>query len=797
MNTDNTAKTEKYFDRILKLGVDASNNFVQHQPVGEGGRLLEAVSHPRFETNEHDDIIINYFQLDGRRCYYKHERSNKPYSRTRLKVPKVSKEGKERKYESPYGSINFPFFPIEIIEAYKAEREIETLIITEGEFKAEAGCRAGAWVVGVSGIHNWYDSDGRKQLHPDICALIARCKVKRLMFLTDADTLEIKYKPEKDLSERPNFFYSAIKNFREAVMQFMAAADGVSLTDVYYGHLKTDLLKAKQKGLDDLLLDLPFKKPDIAKALNALELQSQWFDIFNISDGLNKISAHFGLTNAETFYVTYEQFIAGREFVFKKLRYRWDEEEKKLVRIKHNDTQKYMRIGADWFKIVEVPNKHNEVEQEIKKWKVSEIQRDYAKKFPTFLDDVPKYDAWCNIPAMDGNYKREHGGCFNLFNPINHIPAPGAFPETYKFIKHLFEGQAGLDENYKETAIVGDPFTVALDYLTLMFRNPTQILPVLCLVSPENGTGKSTFLKWLRDIYGSNATIIDNERFKQSFNGHYITKYVIGIDEGFLDVDKRSEKERLKKLATDERQYLEFKGADVQEIDFYGKIIICSNDADSLMKIEAGEIRWFVVRVKTFESRGWAEDPDMRAKMKAEIPAFLQFLKTRAIAHSKEGRAWFHPKHIVTEQLNIIIEKTRNRVERVVDELIKDWFMTYRMNRILIDANTLTDIINRNGYSKYKIDRQEILNYLRDKRGMKLTEPRSLSYPVGFNSDNGDVLLDRGKVGRCFEFFSNEWVKEEGVKFTEIGIKADLNGAQQTAAAGAANGADESDFDDF
>jgi hypothetical protein len=780
-----TDNIKTYFEqRIEKLGVTTANNFIEWQPLAANGEPLEQHNKtPRFETDAHHNIIINYYRLDGRPYTYKPEnlKSSKNYTRTRLQFPKKKKDGKEAKYESPYGSPNFPYFPKEIIEAYKNGEVIETLVITEGEFKAEMACRVGVWCMAVSGIHNWYDADGRKQLHQDICELIVACKIKRVLFLTDADTLMIKYAPDKELSERPVMFYSAIKNFREAMMQFMALDNTIELRDVYYGHLKIEMNKRNQKGLDDLLQDLTAKHESIRKSLMALEPVNDWFDIFNISDGLNKISQHFGLASAENFYITYEEFLLEKEFTYKKLRYRWDTEEKKLFRIKHTDTQLYMRIGADWFKRVFVPNKYGEQEEEVKKWKVSEITRDYSKKYPTFLDDVPKFDAWCNIPAMDGNYQRVVDGCFNLFNPLSHIPAEGSFPTTAKFLKHLFEGDAFLDEVGKEHGIIGDPFTVALDYLTLMFRNPTQILPVLCLVSPENGTGKSTFLKWLKDIYGSNATIIDNERFKQSFNGHYITKYIIGIDEGFLDVDKRSEKERLKKLATDERQYLEFKGADVQEIDFYGKIIICSNDADSLMKIEEGEIRWFVVRVKTFASRGEKEDPDFRAKMKAEIPAFLHFLKNRALVHPKEGRAWFAPEHIVTEQLKIIIDKTRNRVERVVDDLIKDWFMTYKLNSIYIDAMTLCDIINKDGYSKYKIDRQEILNYLGDKRKMKLTEPKQLKYPGGFDSNSGEVIIRKEKVGRCFEFLAQDWAPD-ALQVSELGMSAILGENGKTAA---------------
>ena len=117
------------------------------------------------------------------------------------------------------------------------------------------------------------------------------------------------------------------------------------------------------------------------------------------------------------------------------------------------------------------------------------------------------------------------------------------------------------------------------------------MLPVPILVSQENGTGKSTFLKWLQLLFGSNMCILGNEQFKMKFNSHYISKFIIAVDEGFLEVDKKAEKERLKQLVTADSAYLESKGMDVRKINYYGKLIICSNDADRVMKIDEGESR--------------------------------------------------------------------------------------------------------------------------------------------------------------------------------------------------------------
>lgn len=733
-------------ERLALYGISPEMNTFQvplnpNQPENELQRI-----HHFFAGDEHDNIIIHYYNLAGYTYHFRRE-GNKwpiPYTRTRLKAPIVEKEGGEIKYLSPRDSGTFPFFTPGIIDKYRRREKIPLLHVVEGEFKAFAGWMRGVDIIGIPSIHGFYSSqpDRKRLLHEDIEEIVRACAVEKIVYLTDADTLTIHYEEGKDLYKRPNTFYSAVKIFREAADQLIGR-EGFCLKDVFFAHIRAEYLPAT-KGLDDLFINEGRRKEDLILAdLRELSFARVYFSCQNITDtNLVKLREYFGITDENAFYQLYGKYIGSREFSFRKRRYQHDGE--KVVYVRHEDADEYMRVGDEYMKVVKIPNKHGELEEMLRKWKVGEINRDY-KRFPDFLTQIRKYEAFCNVPDNSETYRREHTRCYNIYHPLRYTCQEGDISSTVGFLKHLFGGEGWVnvsqdvktkEYSYMECAALGDPFTVALDYLTIMLRHPTHILPVPCLVSPENNTGKSTFLKWLKDVYGANATILGNEQFKMSFNSHYITKFIIGIDEGFIDVDKKTEKERLKKLATDDRQFLQFKGMDVQEVDFFGKIIICSNDADRLMKIEDGEIRWFVVKVPKLTR----EDPDLREKMKGEIPAWLNFLKNRAIIHPKEGRAWFNPQYIVTDQLRRIIATTRNRVEKVVDEFVKDMFFTYQMTTVRIHIPWICEQLNKNG--KYRIDQAEVKAYLQDKKKLFPQDPTRYALPVEWVEEaNGELSI--------------------------------------------------------
>ena len=66
--------------------------------------------------------------------------------------------------------------------------------------------------------------------------------------------------------------------------------------------------------------------------------------------------------------------------------------------------------------------------------------------------------------------------------------------------------------------IFGEQEALGWDYLTLLYRKPTQVLPVLCLVSPENHTGKSSFGNALSYLFGANVGFYTQDDLNSSFN---------------------------------------------------------------------------------------------------------------------------------------------------------------------------------------------------------------------------------------------------------------------------------------
>jgi hypothetical protein len=732
-----------------------------------------------FDCDEVGNIVIHYFNLDGQPYRWKKEdtKQTRDFVRKRLRDPKS-----DFKYFQEAGSPQFPFFNPGIIDKYKAakaavpgtdremEGKIHTLYLVEGEFKSFKAYTVGVDIVGLPSIHGFYNGDVKGKLHEDLQELIITCKVEKIVFLVDADILSVKWVEGKELSTRPYNFYGSIKAFRES-LQLLIDEDAVALQYVYFMHLKAKFIN-DAKGLDDLLSKYTAVTPEIVEDLHCLQYAKKYFEGYSIldqnKDVHGRIYKYLGLTDEQEFYKTYKDFIGAREFKFKRKRYQFDQEAKEVKFVRHEDADKFMRIGPDWVKVISKVNKHGKKEEELVSWKKSEITSDY-KNYPGFLEQCQRYDDFCNHPNFNGEYKRVIEGCYNLCHPLNWTAAEGSIAETISFLKHIFQGKGTviLDDQgrpEKEIAILGDTFTVALDYLTILFKHPKHMLPVPILVSPENGTGKSTFLKWEQAIFQTNMAILGNDQFKMKFNGHYITKYIIAIDEGFLEVDKKAEKERLKQLVTADRAFLENKGMNVRAFDYYGKVQISSNDADRVMKIEDGESRWFVVRVPVAKKK----DPDLEAKMFAEIPAFLHFIQNRQIFHPREDRLWFKPEHFITDQFKLIVETTKNRLDRVFEEWIREQFITFRLATLKYPLKYLTEVFNDSKKSKYKVDQIELRSMLHsrgvksEKRTQRIRIPTSIDIPEDHSIRQAKVLYET-IISYPYIFEINDWLKEEEI----------------------------------
>ncbi len=238
----------------------------------------------------------------------------------------------------------------------------------------------------------------------------------------------------------------------------------------------------------------------------------------------------------------------------------------------------------------------------------------------------------------------------NLYEPIGHQPKEGDFPHVESLIRHIF----------------GEQYELGMDYLQLLYLQPVQKLPILLMVSEARNTGKSTFLNFLKAVFQNNVTFNTNEDFRSQFNADWAGKLLIVVDEVLLN--RREDSERLKNLSTTLSYKVEAKGKDRDEISFFAKFVLCSNNEFLPVIIDVGETRYWVRKINSLES----DDTDFLRKLKAEIPAFLYFLQHRTLSTQKESRMWFAPKLTFTPALQRIIRSNRNKLELEMSELCLD-----------------------------------------------------------------------------------------------------------------------------
>lgn len=308
------------------------------------------------------------------------------------------------------------------------------------------------------------------------------------------------------------------------------------------------------------------------------------------------------------------------------------------------DQLQYIRVGTSYFKKVKAPTISGDFTEILVPWNIETIRQDFGKNF---IGQIPRYDGFTCIPDHR-DYKQVYSGFYNRYSPLSNLPQPGKTDVSLFFVKHIF----------------GSQFELGLDYLQLLYQKPVHILPILCLVSRERSTGKSTFLKWLKAIFESNLTYLTNDNFGSQFNSDWTNKLLICIDEVLFNKEELTE--RIKYLSTTNYNKLEAKGRDKVEVEFFGKFILCSNNEDNFIKIDAEEERFWVRKISKIKT----EDTQLLGKLVREIPGFLFFLNNRKLSTTESSRMWFHPALIRTKALINLIRHNRSRVEKELASIL-------------------------------------------------------------------------------------------------------------------------------
>ena len=390
------------------------------------------------------------------------------------------------------------------------------------------------------------------------------------------------------------------------------------------------------------------------------------------------------------------------------------------------DSIPYLRVGTTYYKTIEKPTISGDKLQILTKWSRETIIHDHEKKY---LGKIPKYDGFCCIPEHI-NYRKFIDGFYNLYNEIPFQPAKDEIqkeniPFSINFMSHIF----------------GEQLEFGLDYIKILLLYPTQILPILCLVSKERSTGKTTFIKWMKEVFGLNMTYIKGDSFGSQFNSDWASMLLVAIDEVFFD--KKEITERLKYLSTTNKDKIEAKGKDREEAEFFAKFILCSNNEDNFIQIDENEIRFWIRKINPIKQ----ENTEFLKNLIAEIPAFLKFLKDRKFSTQKFTRMWFTPAQIRTKALQKLVFKNANKLELKIIELLYEFFESNEDQEINVVPQDILSMVNRMFRPTYWT-RNDVRNVLKDSWKLE-PQKNGLTY-IRYDIDFSGNFYQNNAVGRFF-----------------------------------------------
>lgn len=339
--------------------------------------------------------------------------------------------------------------------------------------------------------------------------------------------------------------------------------------------------------------------------------------------------------------------------------------------------KRILRIGGKWYKKAIDPITHQEALFDITPKMIID---DEGKEIGNLiLKMAPKYLAQTNIPShLDYHESIDNGYgelFYNIYKPLSHTPTEGEWQHIEKLLRHIFQEQ----------------YEMALDYLQILYEQPLHPLPVLLLVSDETGTGKSTFCKFLNAVFCENALPLTPEIVESRFNSYWIGKLLGYIEEQADDSNERKKQNaKVKNIVTAETLPAEKKGKDPTLAFNFLKIVICSNDECTPVKIDPNDTRYWVRKVPALSKK--EEGTDILDECKKEIPFFLYFLQNRQKRYERKNRLWFDPEEMHTDAWRKIVHHSQSSLEQELREILLDIMREQQLEMLKYDLTTLIEL---------------------------------------------------------------------------------------------------------
>jgi hypothetical protein len=759
-----TETTQSYYEkRMAQLGITPELNQVTILRNVDGKN--EFVPEPIFRPHEKGiEIIVYTLKHTTIRVEKNGGRWKTDWAIIRHERPLTNKNGDLMKYQMPKGSGSYPFFPPSLLKKYDDRTPVDVLYLTEGYFKAFKGSMHGIDIVGLASITHMKDKE-KGTLHPEILELMNTCNVKRMVWLTDGDCLDISTQLEDEITKKPKDLYKRPSNFFSSILEFKKLLDDHDC-DKYFAHIDIDNIRNENKdvtrdqvkGLDDLLITFPDRAAEIVSDLNRVSSPGFFFQKFNITHSVFKVRKHFHIDTVNEFHAFHSERrpeLKSKEFIFHGTRYKYNDEKNECEVVIPGDASKYFRVGDNYYKWIQRKNMYGVVETHFRSRQKTTITDDHGK---TFTKYIAKYEDFINYPDHV-NYQRVMDGCFNVYNPLEHEPneeecGTDDCPNIISYLKHLF-GESIIKFRHPkgkyETEYAN--YELGLDYVQLLYQQPAQKLPILCLVSRENNTGKSTFGKLMRQMFGGNCAIVGNQDLAGDFNSHWSTKLLVICDE--TKIDKQHVVEKVKSLSTADKIMMNAKGKEHVEIDCFIKFMFITNNETNFIYVTDEDIRYWIVKVPVLKE----ENPNMLDLMIEEIPAFLSYLNRRKLQTEKLNRMWFHPSLIKTEALKKVVAFSKSTIEKELRQYFKDAFMDFDVDEILMARKDIHREVFNNRYEANYLEK-----VLKEELKLDLYNEPDKSQPDAFGGFAKVYKVRRYSYPKYERKFNNEKQREEMVR---------------------------------
>ena len=716
-----------FFDaRMATLGVTPENNKILLTNPEAEPPMTKVAEQEIFRCDSEGNITILYYDIEGNAIVnYTDAKNPKPvrYMTKRLREPKG-----DMKYQMPAGLGTHPWFHPATVEAFKLGQKIETLVLTEGVFKAWRAGEEGLHVVGLSSITHYRGSDGH--IYRDIRRLIERCQVDNVVILWDGDCLNISQKDiqrREEATRRPFGFFQAAKQIRKLILKINYEKPR-SNPRIWFSYIKSEAFSEQPKGLDDILITAQAqdKQRQVANDLLRLDDKGPYFYRTEITATTDVLYQHFALDDAEKFYQRHAHIIGENEFFFRSDLYHYSDKENKLRMLQPAWAKSIFWVGDEFFEEVQMPSANpNFQKRQLVHRKKETLTARFGRNFISYLK---YYHGFVNVPAHF-NYERiietENKEFLNQYFPFPHVPEQGKWKEIEGFLKHIF----GEHEVHHPKTLQPIPnWHLGLDYLQLLLCEPTQPLPILVLFSRENQTGKSTFGELCYRLLGDNVVFIGNSDLQSDFNEVYAGRLLAICEETLLE--RRRDAERVKNMSTATRMTINPKGQKQYTIDFFTKFQFYSNNP-RMVYVTRHDDRYWILKVKAIPKDQL--DPGLKERMWQELPAFIHFLKDRAMATQMESRMWFNPDLLRTEIFMDTVRLNEPTAATDLREAIRDWFYDLGEDCKTIEL-PLKNIIEE--FFTPKTGRAWVQEILKDYLGVELLK------------DSGKQVLKRGEYSR-------------------------------------------------